>query len=86
MRLYLENLCQKKYSAAHFYQFVFVGNNASVGIGTTAPKAKLDVTGGNILVGSRGQGIVLKSLNSATCKLLSIDNAGAMVLTTVACP
>ena len=57
-----------------------------VGIGTTAPKAKLDVTGGNILVGSPGQGIVLKSPDGATCKLLSIDNAGAMVLSAVACP
>ena len=65
-------------------------NNATadtkVGIGTTAPKAKLDVTGGNILVGPPGQGIILKSPNGATCKLLSIDNAGAMALTTVACP
>ena len=57
-----------------------------VGIGTTTPKAKLDVTGGNILVGTPGQGIVLKSPDGATCKLLSIDNAGAMVLTAIACP
>ena len=65
-------------------------NNATadvkVGIGTTAPKAKLDVTGGNILVGSPGQGIILKSPDGLTCKLLSIDNAGAMVLTAVTCP
>lgn len=65
---------------------LILGNNASVGIGTTAPKAKLDVTGGNILIGSPGQGIILKSPDGATCKLLSIDNAGAMVLTSVACP
>lgn len=57
-----------------------------VGIGTTAPKAKLDLTGGNILIGSPGQGIILKSPNGATCKLLSIDNAGAMALSAVACP
>ena len=65
---------------------VVLGNNATVGIGTNTPKAKLDVTGGNILVGSPGQGMILKSPNGATCKLLSIDNAGAMVLATVACP
>jgi hypothetical protein len=57
-----------------------------VGIGTTAPKAKLDVTGGNILVGTPGQGIVLKSPDGATCKQLSIDNLGAMVLAAIACP
>ncbi|HEY0461801.1 MAG TPA: hypothetical protein VGC97_21900 [Pyrinomonadaceae bacterium] len=65
-------------------------NNATtdtrVGIGTTVPKAKLDVTGGNILVGSPGQGIVLKSPDGLTCKLLSIDNAGAFVLAAIPCP
>jgi hypothetical protein len=57
-----------------------------VGIGTTTPKAKLDVTGGSILVGTAGQGIILKSPDGATCKLLSIDNAGAVALSTIACP
>lgn len=61
-------------------------SDTRVGIGTTAPKAKLDVTNGNILVGSPGQGIILKSPNGATCRLLSIDNAGALVLTAIACP
>jgi hypothetical protein len=60
--------------------------SASVGIGTTAPKAKLDVTGGNILVGSPGQGIILKSPDGATCRLLAIDNAGNMTLGVIACP
>lgn len=44
---------------------ISVKTNAGVGIGTTAPKAKLDVTGGNILVGSPGQGIILKSPDGA---------------------
>ncbi|MBS1793893.1 MAG: hypothetical protein JSS81_08560, partial [Acidobacteria bacterium] len=60
--------------------------DTSVGIGTTAPKARLDVTGGSILVGSPGQGIILKSPDGATCRRLSIDNAGAMILTAVTCP
>jgi NDP-sugar pyrophosphorylase family protein len=63
-----------------------LGNNVNVGIGTSTPKAKLDVTGGNILVGSPGQGIILKSPDGATCKLLSIDNTGAMVLAPATCP
>ena len=45
-----------------------------------------DVTGGNMLIGSPVQGIILKAPEGATCKLLSIDNADAMVLTAVACP
>ncbi len=59
---------------------------ASVGIGTNTPKARLDVTEGNILVGSPGQGIILKSPNGATCRLMAIDNSGAMTLTAITCP
>ncbi len=47
---------------------------------------KLKVAGGDILVGSPGHGIILKSADGATCKKLSIDNAGAMILATVTCP
>jgi len=42
--------------------------------------------GNNILVGTPSQGIILKSPDGAMCKLLSIDNAGAVALSTVACP
>jgi hypothetical protein len=61
------------------------GVDTKVGIGTTAPKAKLDVTGGNILVGTPGQGIILKSPDGATCRLLSIDNAGNLVTAVTPC-
>ena len=44
------------------------------------------VTSGNILVGSPGQGIILKSANGTTCRLLSIDNAGNLTLAAVTCP
>ncbi|MDX6711940.1 MAG: hypothetical protein QOH96_2956, partial [Blastocatellia bacterium] len=61
------------------------GVDTKVGIGTTAPKAKLDVTGGNIFVGTPGQGIILKSPNGGTCRLLSIDNAGNLVTAVTPC-
>jgi uncharacterized repeat protein (TIGR03803 family) len=47
---------------------------------------KLNVSGGDILVGSPGQGIILKSSNGLTCRLLSLDNTGALVLSPVTCP
>ena len=56
------------------------GSGTKVGIGTTAPKASLDVTGGNILIGTAGQGIILKSPDGLVCKLMTITNAGAMDL------
>jgi carbonic anhydrase/acetyltransferase-like protein (isoleucine patch superfamily) len=59
--------------------------DTKVGIGTTAPKATLDVTGGNIFVGTPGQGIILKSPDGGTCRLLSIDNAGNLVTAMTPC-
>jgi hypothetical protein len=65
-------------------------NNAtadtSVGIGTTAPKERLHVQGGNLYLGGAGQGIILKSPDGSTCRLLTIDNSGGIVLTLVSCP
>jgi hypothetical protein len=60
--------------------------DTNVGIGTTAPQTKLHVEGGNIFIGSAGQGIILRSPNGNTCRLVTIDDAGGLVLTTVACP
>lgn len=49
------------------------------------PPTRLKITGGNILIGSPGQGLIFKSPNG-TCHSLSIDNAGAMTVQTVTCP
>jgi hypothetical protein len=60
--------------------------SVSVGIGTTAPKASLHVEGGDAYVGSAGQGIILKSPDGLTCVRLTVNNAGALVTTPLACP
>jgi hypothetical protein len=64
-------------------------NNATadtnVGIGTTAPLARLHVQNGDIYVGSAGQGIILKSPDGTKCAKLSIDNSGTLVTTSQAC-
>src|SRR5262249_10297383 len=65
---------------------VVLGNNADVGIGISAPQARLHIQGGHLLVGSPGMGIILRSPDGATCRLLTIDDAGATVLTSIVCP
>jgi hypothetical protein len=61
---------------------VVLGRNAD----TVQVPGTLKVSGGNIVVGAPGQGIILKSPDGATCRLVSIDNTGNMVLIAVACP
>ncbi len=61
------------------------GTNTNVGIGTTAPKTKLHLTGGKIYVEANGQGIILKSPGGA-CFELTVTDAGALTTTPVACP
>lgn len=61
--------------------------DTKVGIGTAAPKARLDVTNGNILIGSPGQGLILKSPDGTKCTKLEIDNNGDLQINKLAaCP
>ena len=64
---------------------VLGSSTAIVGIGTSAPKARLHVQG-TILVGNPGSGIILKAPNGTTCRLLIIDNTGALQVLPTVCP
>lgn len=61
----------------------FSGN---VGIGTTAPGAKLGVSGGDIATKDAGKGLIVKTPDGSTCYRISVTNAGAVTSTSVACP
>ncbi|HKP69134.1 MAG TPA: hypothetical protein VJV05_07615, partial [Pyrinomonadaceae bacterium] len=61
-------------------------SDTTVGIGTTAPKARLEVAKGDILIGSPGQGIILKSPTGNTCAKLTIDDTPTFIGTIVPCP
>lgn len=63
-----------------------LGRDLDVGIGTSTPRARLDVQGGDILVGSPGQGLILKSPNGGTCLRLTVTDAGTLEQMVVACP
>jgi hypothetical protein len=59
--------------------------NGNVGIGTTAPKAKLEVTNGDVYVNDATKGIILKSPNG-NCWRVTMDNTGNFVRTAITCP
>ncbi|MFH2143907.1 MAG: hypothetical protein ABIJ97_15895 [Bacteroidota bacterium] len=54
------------------------GNNGYVGIGTTTPKAKLEVANGDIAVTAIGSGIILKATNGENFYRITVDNKGKL--------
>lgn len=63
-----------------------LAQDTQVGIGTTAPKARLEVAKGDLLIGSPGQGIILKSPTGNTCAKLTIDDTPTFIGTIIPCP
>ena len=64
----------------------FPGTVFSIGATPTAPASKMKVAGGNVLVGSPGEGLILRSPAGSTCVKIGIDNSGALTNVIVACP
>jgi uncharacterized delta-60 repeat protein len=52
----------------------------------TPPVLKVNIAGGNVLVGSPGAGIILRSPNGTVCIKIGIDNVGGMTTTITPCP
>ena len=61
-------------------------SGGNVGIGTSAPKARLHVQGGDAYIFDAGKGVILKSPNGLVCMKLTIDNTGTAVLAAISCP
>jgi hypothetical protein len=57
----------------------------SLGVGTSTPHTKLDVTGGDLYLNGPTSGIILKSV-LGVCVKLTVSNAGLPVLTIITCP
>jgi hypothetical protein len=62
-----------------------IAENGNVGIGTAAPKAKLQVTDGDVYIENATKGVIMTSPNGG-CWRMTIDNTGNPVFTSVTCP
>ena len=62
-----------------------IDENGNVGIGTTAPKAKLEIADGDIYISDITQGIIMKSPDG-TCWKGTMDNSGSLNFVMIDCP
>lgn len=60
-------------------------SNGNVGIGTQAPKAKLQVTDGDVYIQNPNRGIILTSPNGS-CWRVIVDDFGNLVRLNITCP
>src|SRR5206468_5051858 len=61
-------------------------SDTNVGIGTTAPNAKLQVTLGDVYVQTQGNGIILRATDGPNCYRVTVNNSGTLTTTLVTCP
>ncbi len=66
-------------------QAMVINQSGTVGIGTTDPKSKLHVKGGDVYIEDVSNGIIIKSPNGA-CWRVTVDNTGAFVSQSISCP
>lgn len=59
--------------------------NGNIGIGTSNPAAKVQVANGDVYIQDVNRGVIMKSPDGS-CWRMTVSNAGAPVLTKVACP
>lgn len=64
---------------------LMVSSNGNVGVGTSTPTAKLQVSSGDVYVSTIGSGVILRSPNG-NCFRMTVSNAGALGAAIVGCP
>ena len=55
-----------------------IDENGNVGVGTSSPVAKFEVSGGHVSIKDAGKGIVLKSPDGTKCSLVYLSNSGSL--------
>lgn len=62
-----------------------ITSSGNVGIGTSAPKSKLQITSGDVYIDDATKGVIMKSPNGS-CWRVTVDNTGAFKSTSITCP
>ncbi len=62
-----------------------INATGNVGVGTTIPKAKIEVANGDVYLNDSTKGIILTSPNG-NCWRVTVDNTGNLVRTQIICP
>jgi len=60
--------------------------DVNVGIGTSAPNARLQVTSGDVYVQTQGNGIILRATDATKCFRVTVNSSGTLSTTLVTCP
>lgn len=62
-----------------------ITSTGNVGIGTSVPKSKLQITSGDVYIDDATKGIIMKSPNGG-CWRVTVDNSGGFKSTSITCP
>lgn len=62
-----------------------IGNGQNVGIGISAPRSLLHVSGGDVYIDNSANGVILTAPNSS-CYRITVTNSGTLLISLITCP